>query len=196
MILGEKISFLIGGGCDPWTEYVELLVDGYGVQRATGQCSEGMEKVVWDVSLYKSRMGQIRIVDAASNSWGHINVDHFHFFWDTRGGRYSSSGQKVSRTYGWYALLPQANTLNCEPVVQVIYSGKQVTPMAGIAYAFLRTEPDINRPCSRDRSLCVWKEQTRLLASDRRPNDMFGYSLALDDDKGVAAIGMSFLRCE
>ena len=73
--------------------------------------------------------------------------------------------------------------------IQVLYSGKQVTPMAGAAYAFLRTEPDVNLPCTRDRSMCVWKEQTRFSASDRRPNDMFGYSLALDNDQGIAAIG-------
>ena len=90
------MSFLIGGGCDPATEYVELLVDGYGVRRATGQCREGMAKEVWDLSLYKYRVGQIRIVDASSVAWGHINVDQFDFSWDMRGGRYSNSGQKVS----------------------------------------------------------------------------------------------------
>jgi hypothetical protein len=36
LILGPWIKLLVGGGCDPLVEYVELLVDGYGVARATG----------------------------------------------------------------------------------------------------------------------------------------------------------------
>lgn len=46
MILGDRITFLIGGGCDPLTEYVELIVDGYPVARATGKCTEAMKKEV------------------------------------------------------------------------------------------------------------------------------------------------------
>ena len=46
MILGNFISFLIGGGCDPLTEYVELLVDGYLVARSTGKCAETMRREV------------------------------------------------------------------------------------------------------------------------------------------------------
>lgn len=46
MIVGDRISFMIGGGCDPLTEYVELLVDGYSVARATGKCVEAMRREV------------------------------------------------------------------------------------------------------------------------------------------------------
>ena len=42
---GDVISFLIGGGCDHLTEYVELLVDGFVTMRATGRCNERMERI-------------------------------------------------------------------------------------------------------------------------------------------------------
>lgn len=46
MILGDRIDLLVGGGCDAFTEYVELLVDGYSVARATGKCQERMFPIV------------------------------------------------------------------------------------------------------------------------------------------------------
>lgn len=36
----------------------------------------------WDVAQYKSRIGQIRVVDASSANWGHINFDDLRFDWD------------------------------------------------------------------------------------------------------------------
>lgn len=39
------IRFLIGGGCDDRNEYVELVVDGVGVAKATGRCAEDMRSV-------------------------------------------------------------------------------------------------------------------------------------------------------
>ena len=86
MIIGNKISFLIGGGCDHLTEYVELLVDSFATMRTTGECSELMRRVEWDVSIHSGRSAQIRIVDASKELWGHINVDDFKFSWDMENG--------------------------------------------------------------------------------------------------------------
>jgi hypothetical protein len=58
-----------------------------------------MYPVQWDVTSYQYRAGQIRIVDAATANWGHINVDQIELSWDTRGGRLPSSGEKV-RSWG------------------------------------------------------------------------------------------------
>ena len=74
-------SFLIGGGCNERSEFVELLVDGDSMMRATGGCQETMFRVHWDLRLYSGRTGQVRIVDASSDLWGHINVDDFRFDW-------------------------------------------------------------------------------------------------------------------
>ena len=110
-ILGDEMSFMIGGGCDLTKVYVELLIEGegahfsdsmrsfsestysrhgidtsfnfYSVLRATGSCKETMKRNIWDVRRFIGRTGQIRIVDASSSRWAHINVDDFRFSWST-----------------------------------------------------------------------------------------------------------------
>jgi hypothetical protein len=78
-IRGPIISFLVGGGCDINTERVELIVNGQVVLRATGKCTETMERILWDVTPYSEQTAQIRLVDAASGGWGHINFDDVKF---------------------------------------------------------------------------------------------------------------------
>jgi hypothetical protein len=75
----SSISFLIGGGCDINTERVEILVDGRVVQKATGKCTETMERVRLNVAPYIGRSAQIRLVDISSGGWGHINFDDLRF---------------------------------------------------------------------------------------------------------------------
>jgi hypothetical protein len=78
-ISSQSVSFLIGGGCDLNAVRVELLVDGQVVQRATGKCAETMERVRWNVSPFIGRAAQIRLIDASSGGWGHINFDDVRF---------------------------------------------------------------------------------------------------------------------
>jgi hypothetical protein len=73
------ITFLIGGGCDVNAVRAELVVDGQVVHRATGKCSETMERVRWDVSRYQGKSAQIRLVDQSGGAWGHLNFDDVHF---------------------------------------------------------------------------------------------------------------------
>jgi hypothetical protein len=93
---GTKISFLIGGGCNPDLEYVELLVDGLSISRHTGKCKESMQREYFDVALFQQRMAQIKIVDLGKGPWGHINVDDFQFDWDTKGGRVNDTNSQMS----------------------------------------------------------------------------------------------------
>lgn len=60
---------------------VNLLIDGQRVQSATGNNSNSMEWVSWDVSAYKGKTAQIEIVDLnqGDTGWGHIIVDHILF---------------------------------------------------------------------------------------------------------------------
>ena len=80
------ISFLIAGGMDIKRINVALLVDGEEVLRATGRSSRGesqetMEPEIWSVSEWLGKTAQIVIRDLISDpeSWGHINVDYFHY---------------------------------------------------------------------------------------------------------------------
>jgi hypothetical protein len=78
-IKGPVISFLVGGGCDINTERVELIINGRVVLKATGKCTETMERVLWDVTPYTGQSAQLRLVDASSGGWGHINFDDIRF---------------------------------------------------------------------------------------------------------------------
>jgi hypothetical protein len=79
VINGNKISFLIGGGCDLNAVHVDLLVDGIPVLTATGKCTETMERIEWDVSAYKDKEAVLQVVDSGLGNWGHINFDDVRF---------------------------------------------------------------------------------------------------------------------
>ena len=74
------ITFLIGGGSHPGKTCMELLVDGRPVFAATGPAPEaGLGELLtwrtWDVRDHRGAKAVLRIVDAASDGWGHVNVD-------------------------------------------------------------------------------------------------------------------------
>jgi fructan beta-fructosidase len=75
------ICFLIGGGGFPEETFIELLVEGQPVRRATGPNttpggSEELAWNTWNVREFFGKPASIRIVDRRSDFWGHINVDH------------------------------------------------------------------------------------------------------------------------
>jgi sucrose-6-phosphate hydrolase SacC (GH32 family) len=75
------IAFLIGGGKSREQLALQLVVDGKVVRSATGPNdkpggSETLTQDFWDVSEFAGRAAVLRIVDAATGGWGHINVDH------------------------------------------------------------------------------------------------------------------------
>lgn len=188
-IYGTKISFLIGGGCSIDHEYVELIVDGVPVRRETGQCREEMRRVVWDVSMYRWQSAVIRLVDASSTTWGHINFDDVRFNWHPS---YESKSTTPSSD-GSNNRFPSGGAM--------LYSGE---PQAGAVYAFRRRSSVLpEEPCERDcdatgcfyintppnRSSCEWEEQQKLQPSDRRAYEAFGWSLDIDDTTGLALVG-------
>ncbi len=48
------------------------------VYKATGKCTETMERIKWNVSSYRGSR-QIRLIDFSSGGWGHINFDDVKF---------------------------------------------------------------------------------------------------------------------
>ncbi len=82
-----SLTFLIGGGASFETR-VELIVLNEGGDpefnqirafQASGRNTETMHRVTWDLTEYEGRQGFVRIVDASSAGWGHINADDFRF---------------------------------------------------------------------------------------------------------------------
>ncbi|MGC9944566.1 MAG: glycoside hydrolase family 32 protein, partial [Verrucomicrobiota bacterium] len=74
-ITKNYIDFLIAGGDDSGQECMNLLVNGVVVRTATGSNSESLIPAQWDVSVYLGRSAVLQIVDAATGSWGHIDID-------------------------------------------------------------------------------------------------------------------------
>ncbi|HKJ01500.1 MAG TPA: PASTA domain-containing protein [Longimicrobiales bacterium] len=81
---GGGLSFLIGGGSGDDTRVELLLGDPIEQQQrqvlyATGENSETMRRVQWDLTPFAGQIGVIRIVDQSTVGWGHINADDFVF---------------------------------------------------------------------------------------------------------------------
>ncbi|MFL0252042.1 GH32 C-terminal domain-containing protein [Clostridium neuense] len=72
-----KISFLIGGGNHPTSEYLALVDGSTGTKlfSATGENSETLKPVIWDASKYVGKVVYLEIADQSQGSWGHINLD-------------------------------------------------------------------------------------------------------------------------
>jgi sucrose-6-phosphate hydrolase SacC (GH32 family) len=54
---------------------VNLVVDGEVVRTATGQDSEALDWVAWDVRELAGREARLRVVDTVSTGWGHVLAD-------------------------------------------------------------------------------------------------------------------------
>jgi fructan beta-fructosidase len=72
-----RVSLLVGGGCDIKTVYVALVraSDDTELFKATGKCEEALSPVSWDASAHVGTEVYIKVVDNASDAWGHINLD-------------------------------------------------------------------------------------------------------------------------
>jgi hypothetical protein len=184
IILGKSISFLISGGCDHKAIYVELLVDGYPSLRATGKCTEKLDRVYWDVEIFKDRAAQIRIVDNSSSKWGHINVDDINFSWEEGG---SCLGNNLGQCAEGGGALPKVTGSDLE---KQHFTGKEESPMSGAAYMFFNECTSMAfDDVSPSNSNCVWRERERLVPSDKRSGNLFGISVDIDSEKGIAIVG-------
>ena len=73
------INFLIGGGGIPGQECMNLMISNVLVKSATGANNEALTPQQWDVSTYLGQTAIIQIIDTATGSWGHVNVDRITF---------------------------------------------------------------------------------------------------------------------
>ncbi len=77
------LNFLIGGGRSFATRVELVVIDEDGretrVLHATGNGSDTMQRVTWDVTRFAGRQGRIRIVDASTDAGGRVSVDDIRF---------------------------------------------------------------------------------------------------------------------
>ena len=78
-INADYINFLAGGGRHPEGTAVNLLVNGEPLRSATGNNSESLNWVSWNVEELKGQEAQIEIIDKEQGGWGHILVDQIIF---------------------------------------------------------------------------------------------------------------------
>jgi sucrose-6-phosphate hydrolase SacC (GH32 family) len=73
------VNFLVGGGNNPGSTCINLLVNGSVVQTTTGNNDDTLRWAGWNVSQWVGQTAQIQIVDNGTGSWGHIDVDQIIF---------------------------------------------------------------------------------------------------------------------
>lgn len=71
------LKFLVGGGNDPATTAVKLLIGEKEVETASGNQTETLQEKTWDLKKYKGKKAVIQIIDKATSGWGHIMADQF-----------------------------------------------------------------------------------------------------------------------
>lgn len=136
------LNFLISGGSHPRQAYVSLTVDGQMVETATGNNSGTMRWVGWDVRQWQGKTAEFTIVDQATESWGHLNVDQIELsdrrrsgtgLWRLTDYRNSADYYRESHRPGFH-FTPELNWMN-DPNGLVFHEGKfhlfyQYNPLA------------------------------------------------------------------
>jgi len=73
------INFFVGGGAHKGKTCVNLLVDDKPVRTVTGKSHNHMEPHSFDVSNLEGKTARLQVVDAFSEGWGNIGIDHVVF---------------------------------------------------------------------------------------------------------------------
>ncbi|OQB42767.1 MAG: hypothetical protein BWY09_00409 [Candidatus Hydrogenedentes bacterium ADurb.Bin179] len=79
VISRKYVHFLIGGGKHPEKTCINLVVNGGIVRTALGRNEERLHGEHWDVSEFHGKEAMLEIVDASTEGWGHLNIDHIVF---------------------------------------------------------------------------------------------------------------------
>ena len=191
VIAGRSMGFLIGGGCDIRKIFVDLLINGVSVLKASGQCEEEMRRVTWDLRPWQGKVATLRVADLSSRSpWGHINFDDVVFSWKVEGETDSSSSNPASR--------PQSGA------VYVFRRHKAAEFKAPCGCVCAQDVPDFFKEnfkmryyesfeehctCTNNKWDCEWTQEIKLQASDKQIMSGFGRSVAVDQRAKVIAVG-------
>ncbi|MFT2710460.1 discoidin domain-containing protein [Clavibacter sp. Sh2126] len=71
----DFIGLLVGGGAHPGRTEARLVIEGETVASATGEQSERLRWVTWDVTAHAGQRATIQIVDDMPAGWAHVLVD-------------------------------------------------------------------------------------------------------------------------
>ncbi|KAG3001996.1 Gamma-tubulin complex component 2 [Phytophthora cactorum] len=193
IIEGQWMSFRVGGGCDIRVVYVELLIDG---QPAAVSESVAAEQVAVEVTADGASTpspNNVRPITATSKlrATGRCRETMQEVTWDLSAFENRTAQIRVvdaSSNLVW-------GHINFDDV-RFSWGAARVaqtsTSKAGAAYTFRRRAPGTQFPTAKcegmNRWTCEWEFQARLAASDKRSEDLFGSSVAVDDVLGVAVV--------
>ncbi|HPO13897.1 MAG TPA: GH116 family glycosyl hydrolase [Candidatus Hydrogenedentes bacterium] len=75
----DYLHILIGGGKHKEETCVNLIIGEKVVESATGENTEQLKFVTWDMRPYRRKKAHIEIIDTNQGGWGHILVDDIVF---------------------------------------------------------------------------------------------------------------------
>ncbi|MCS5735067.1 discoidin domain-containing protein [Herbiconiux daphne] len=81
----DWIVFKVAGGAHVDNEEVRLVIDGETVRTSSGENSENLRWVTWDMGDLKGRTAHLEVVDNLEAGWAHILVDQIMRTDDTAG---------------------------------------------------------------------------------------------------------------
>jgi uncharacterized protein (DUF608 family) len=124
----KSLHLLVGGGTEAGRTCVDLVVGGKTVKSVTGQQTEQLQWVTWDLSQLNGKTATVRIVDNATAAWGHILADQIMLSDEPLkrlivGGKIADNDQRIvvladfeGDDYGdWKAIGQEAETAECCP---------------------------------------------------------------------------------
>jgi arylsulfatase A-like enzyme len=77
VLLGDRMSFLVGGGEGKQTYVALCSQDGKELLAERGTNGPALKRINWDVKKYKGETLVLRIVDRSRGGWGHVTFDDF-----------------------------------------------------------------------------------------------------------------------
>ena len=97
----DFIRFMMSGGKNSVKICVNLLVDGKLVRSATGNNSNQLEPVAFEISQFKKKKAQIEVIDQSTDPWGHVCIDDLIQTNDSTGARITNDISKPTPDVVW-----------------------------------------------------------------------------------------------
>ena len=95
------IRFMMSGGRNPGKISVNLLVDGKGIRSASGNNSNQLEAVAFEISQFKEKEAQVEVIDQSTEPWGHVCIDDLVQTNDSAGARIANDMKMPTPDVVW-----------------------------------------------------------------------------------------------
>ena len=106
------IRFMMSGGKNPGKISVNLLVDGKVVRSASGNNSNQLEAVAFEISPFKEKEAQVEVIDQSTDPWGHVCIDDLVQTNDSAGARIANDKKAPTPDVVWLQTGRQEGDLN------------------------------------------------------------------------------------